>query len=144
MYNRSDVEWFGSLHQARERLAQWRDQYNLQGPHSALKDKTPASFASSYGASATCFIPIERNTQTADRIKGSPRRQKNAALDPVPRLPENAKYRGQALSEIANARGSLVGAQSTRLDLDGKGFEDQGNYNAAATLMALPALSIMA
>jgi hypothetical protein len=63
---------------------------------------------------------------------------------PVPRLPKDAKYRGQALSEIANARGSLVGAQSTRLDLDGKGFEDQGNYNAAANLMALPALSIIA
>jgi len=33
-----------------------------------------------------------------------------------------------------------VGAQSTRLDLDGKGFEDQGNYNAAANFGAAGAL----
>ena len=27
-----NVEWFGSLHQARERLAEWRDHYNLSRP----------------------------------------------------------------------------------------------------------------
>jgi len=108
MYNQSDVEWFGSLHQARERLAQWRDQYNFQGPHSALKDKTPASFASSYAESATCFTPIERNTANCGPLQGFATPAKNAALDPVPRLPENAKYRGEALFEIANARGSLL------------------------------------
>jgi putative transposase len=37
-----NVEWFGSLHQVQERLVQWRDHYNLQRPHSALKDKTPS------------------------------------------------------------------------------------------------------
>lgn len=103
-----NVEWFGSLYQAQERLAQWRDHYNLQRPHSALKDKTPASFASSYAASATCFTPIERNTANCGPHQGFATPAKNAALDPVPRLPENANYRGQALFEIANARGSLL------------------------------------
>src|ERR1700744_1312449 len=56
-----NVEWFGSLHEARERLAQWRDHYNLQRPHSALDDRTPASFASAHAASAACFAPTERN-----------------------------------------------------------------------------------
>ena len=102
------VEWFGSLQQAQERLAQWRDHYNFQRPHSALKDRTPASFASSYAASATCFTPIERNTANCGSHQGFATPAKNAALDPVPRLPENAKYRGQALFEIANARGSLL------------------------------------
>jgi len=86
------VEWFGSLHQAQESLAQWRDHYNLQRPHSALKDKTELP-----SPAANCG-PHQGFASPA----------KNAALDPVPRLPEDAKYRGEALFEIANARGSLL------------------------------------
>jgi hypothetical protein len=56
------VEWFGSLHHARERLAQWRNHYNLQRRHSALDDRTPASFAGDHAASAARFTPIEQNT----------------------------------------------------------------------------------
>lgn len=103
-----NVEWFGSLHQARERLVQWRDHYNLQRPHSALKDRTPASFADEHAASAACFAPIEPNTTSCGPRQGFAAPAKNAALDPVPRLPENAKYRGEALFQIANARGSLL------------------------------------
>jgi Integrase core domain len=103
-----NVEWFGSSHQAQERLAQWRDHYNLQRPHRVLKDKTPASVASSYAASATCFTSMERNTANCGPHQGLATPAKNAALAPVPRLPENAKYRGEALFEIENARGSLM------------------------------------
>jgi len=103
-----NVEWFGSLHHARERLTQWRTHYNLQRPHSALDDRTPASFAQDHAASAACFTPIERNTASCGPRQGFAAPAKNAALDPVPRLPENAKYRGEALFEIAHARGSLL------------------------------------
>jgi putative transposase len=101
-----NVEWFGSLHQAREKLAQWRDHYNLNRPHSALDDQSPASFASSYAASAACFTPIEARAASCGPRQGFAAPAKNAALDPAPRLPENLEYRGEALFEIAHARGS--------------------------------------
>jgi len=103
-----NVEWFGSLHEARERLAQWRDHYNLQRPHSALDDRTPASFASAHAASTACFAPTERNTASCGPRQGFASPAKNAALDPVPRLRENLHYRGEALFEFAQARGSLL------------------------------------
>ena len=84
-----NVEWLGTLYQARERLSQWRDHYNQQRPHSALKDRTPASFASDHAASAARFTPIERNTASCGPRQGFAAPAKNAALDPVPRLPEN-------------------------------------------------------
>ena len=103
-----NVEWFGSLHQARERLAKWRDHYNISRPHSALNDQSPASFAGSYKSPAACSTPIERNTASCGPRQGFAAPAKNAALDPVPHLPENARYRGEALFEIAHARGSLL------------------------------------
>jgi len=103
-----NIEWFGSLHNARERLTQWRTHYNLQRPHSALADRTPASFAQDHAAPAACFTPIERNTASCGPRQGFASPAKNAALDPVPRLPENLQYRGEALFEIAHARGSLL------------------------------------
>ena len=57
-----NVEWFGSLHEARESLTQWRDHYNLNRPPSALDDQSPATFASSYKTPAVCFAQIGRNT----------------------------------------------------------------------------------
>jgi len=39
------VNWFPTLGEARRRLAVWREHYNRQRPHSALKDQTPAEFA---------------------------------------------------------------------------------------------------
>jgi putative transposase len=103
-----NVEWFGTLYQARERLAQWRTHYNLKRPHSALQDRTPASFAGDCAASAACFTPIERNTASCGPRQGFATPAKNAALDPVPRLPENLQYRGEALFEIAHSRGPLL------------------------------------
>jgi putative transposase len=103
-----NVEWFGSLHEARERLTQWRNHYNLQRPHSALNDRTPASFASAHAASTACFALMERNTASCGPRQGFAAPAKNAALDPVPRLPENLHYQGEALFEIAHARGSLL------------------------------------
>jgi putative transposase len=103
-----NVEWFGSLHEARERLAEWRDHYNLQRPHSALDDRTPVSFASTYAASAARFAPIKPDTASCGPRQGFAASAKNAALDPIPRLPENFQYRGEALFKLAHTRGSLL------------------------------------
>jgi putative transposase len=103
-----NVEWFSSLADAREKLAQWRDHYNQERPHSALADRTPASFASSYAATAKSFAPITTNTASCGPRQGFAPPAKNAALDPVPRLPENFNNRGDALFKFANARGSLL------------------------------------
>ena len=40
-----NVEWFVSLHDARQKLAKFREHYNHQRPHSSLADRTPAAFA---------------------------------------------------------------------------------------------------
>src|SRR5947209_8483490 len=103
-----NVEWCGTLHEAQEKLAQWRTHYNFQRPHSALADRTPASFARTHEASAACFAPIKRNTASCGPRQGFAAPAKNAALDPDPRLPENLQYRGEALFQIAHARGSLL------------------------------------
>ena len=66
-----NVEWFGSLHQARERLAQWRDHYSLRRPHSALNDQAPASFASSYEASEATNSQLQSGLVFGFRIEES-------------------------------------------------------------------------
>ncbi len=65
-----NVEWFNSLHDARETLARWRNHYNQQRPHSALADRTPASFASSYAAAAERFAPIQTDMASAGPGQG--------------------------------------------------------------------------
>lgn len=40
-----NVEWFSSLQDARQKLANFREHYNHQRPHSSLADRTPAGFA---------------------------------------------------------------------------------------------------
>ena len=103
-----NVEWFSSLRDARENLARWRNHYNQQRPHSALADCTPSSFASAYAAAAERFAPICTNTATSGPRQGFASPANHAALDPVPRLPENLHYRGEALFEIAHSRDSLL------------------------------------
>lgn len=103
-----NVEWFNSLHDARETLARWRHHYNQLRPHSALADRTPASFASSYAITAERFAPIDANAASSGLRQGFASPAKNAALDPGPRLPENLQYRGEALFEIAHSRDSLL------------------------------------
>ena len=40
-----NMEWFVSLHDARLKLAKFRQHYNHERPHSALADRTPGAFA---------------------------------------------------------------------------------------------------
>lgn len=43
-----NVHVFFTLDDVREKLAQWREDYNHQRPHSSLRDKTPVAFAADW------------------------------------------------------------------------------------------------
>lgn len=103
-----NVEWFGTLHEACAKLVQWRDHYNTIRPHSSLADRAPAEFAQNHPAKGERFPPSRRNAATCGPRQGFAAPAKSAALDSVPRLPENLIYRGKALFEIAHARDSLL------------------------------------
>lgn len=107
-----NVEWFSSLREAREGLAQWRRHYNQARPHSALGDRSPAYFAAAYAAAAERFALITVNTASGTPRQGFAAPAKNAALDPVSRLPENLQYQGEALFENAHFRDSLLSLYS--------------------------------
>jgi len=51
-----NVEWFSSLEDARQKLAQFRQHYNHQRPHSALADRTPADFAALHRGKASHLL----------------------------------------------------------------------------------------
>jgi len=102
-----NVEWFGSLAEAQRTLAAWRTHYNHQRPHSALGDRSPASFA------RQCQSWVERFAPPAtDRASEEPRQgfaaPAAAALDPVPCWPEDSHYRSEALFRIAHSKSSLL------------------------------------
>jgi putative transposase len=103
-----NVEWFSSLHDAREKLARWRNHYNQLRPHSALADRTPASFASIYAASAERFALTTTSKANEAPRQGFASPATTAALDPVPRLPQNLHYQGEVLFKIAHTRDSLL------------------------------------
>jgi putative transposase len=42
-----DRHWFGSLAHARAVIHAWKEEYNTERPHSALRQQTPAAFAQS-------------------------------------------------------------------------------------------------
>jgi putative transposase len=42
-----NLHWFGSLPQARAIIHAWKEEYNTERPHSALRQQTPAAFAQS-------------------------------------------------------------------------------------------------
>lgn len=54
-----NVEWFGSLADARRKLASWRDHYNHVRPHSSLNDRAPAEFAKTYRANVKGRFALE-------------------------------------------------------------------------------------
>jgi putative transposase len=42
-----DLHWFGSLAHARGVIHAWKEEYNTERPHNALRWRTPAAFAQS-------------------------------------------------------------------------------------------------
>jgi putative transposase len=102
-----NVEWFTSLHEAREKLAAWRDHYNHQRPHSALDDRAPSVFASLHGITPTHSALSRSNKPNVEPRQGfaSPA---VAALDPARRLPQDIQYQGEALFRLAHSQDSLL------------------------------------
>lgn len=102
-----NVEWFASLTDAQTKLAAWQNHYNQQRPHSALNDRTPASFASLHRTSATRSALSSPNKTNASPRQGFAT-PALAALDPSRRLPEDVHYQGEALLRLAQTRDSLM------------------------------------
>ena len=100
-----NVEWFGSVEDARRKLGRWREHYNHIRPHSSLDDRAPAEFAKIHRACAKgrFALPI------VDKAVGN-RRQgfaapADAALDTGPRLPVRSLDKGEAPDRIARGTG---------------------------------------
>ena len=106
-----NVEWFSSLHEAQQTLARWRIHYNHQRPHSALNDRSPATFATQYTESIQRFAPMSVNKAIEQPRQGFAT-PADVALDSAARLPEDDRHRSEALFRIAHSRDSLVGIWS--------------------------------
>jgi putative transposase len=102
-----NVEWFTSLEEAREKLAEWREHYNHQRPHSALDDRAPATFAALHSARPARFALSTLDKANVEPSQGfaSPAA---AALDSARRLPEDTNDKGEALLRITQTRDSLL------------------------------------
>jgi putative transposase len=92
-----DVEEFSSLAEAKVVISDWREDYNLRRPHSALRMRTPAAFAVEWATTNTgCRPPREATPSSlgcpgerAATIVASPSRLRRSARDdgraPLPR-----------------------------------------------------------
>jgi putative transposase len=49
-----NAHWFESLHEAKERIETWRQEYNESRPHRALQDRTPEEFARAHTENHLC------------------------------------------------------------------------------------------
>jgi hypothetical protein len=111
-----NVEWFRSLEEARQKLAAWRHPYNHPRPHSALRDRTPASVAAQHGGEGErrfAFSILGRALGVPPQGSAAPA---VAALDPGPRAPWKATLQeGAAPSRSADESGvSLLSLWSAR------------------------------
>ena len=106
-----NVEWFGSLAQARQMLSRWRLHYNEQRPHSSLADRTPAAFARQFAAVVERFAP-KTVDRTSERLRQGFAPPAHAALDPTFRLSEDGNHRGEAPFEITHDKNALLGIWS--------------------------------
>lgn len=102
-----NVEWFPSLADARQKLAEWRNHYNHHRPHSGLDDRTPAEFASLHGARRERFALADSHKTNGRPPKGFAA-PALAALDPARSLSEDYLDQGEALFRIARSQSSLL------------------------------------
>jgi hypothetical protein len=102
-----NVEWFTSLEDARQQLADWRHHYNYSRPHSALDDRPPAQFAGLHTGKPECFALSSLNKPNG-RLRQGSAAPATAALDPDCRLAEDTYDQGEALLRIAHTRDSLL------------------------------------
>lgn len=92
-------EVFFSLADARQKIEQWRDDYNSKRPHSALGDRTPQAFTAVAGGPPFA-LPI-LNKASALPCQGSAGAgQKTPALDTESHLPSEPVMRAKGSSEM--------------------------------------------
>lgn len=63
-----NASWFGTLFEARQKIATWRQEYNEERPHSSLGYRTPAEFARQLAAPG--FVPVGGTAPGAERPLG--------------------------------------------------------------------------
>jgi len=90
-------EIFVDLTQARNRLENWRKDYNSQRPHSALADRTPWEFAESLVQRPFALSSV--NKADARPCQGSAAAGQLPALDTAADLPSGTKMRAKRLPE---------------------------------------------
>lgn len=101
-----NVEWFPSLAQAWQKLAECREDYNYRRPHSALDDRAPAAFARLHGGGTRFALPLfPKPSNEPGQGFAAPA---DAALDPVRCLAEDINYEGEALLRIARSQSPLL------------------------------------
>ncbi|KKK83958.1 hypothetical protein LCGC14_2788180, partial [marine sediment metagenome] len=61
--------WFLSLADARDKIEQWRDDYNCHRPHSSLGNLTPAKFAESGIASGQPTADLQQYSHESSSVK---------------------------------------------------------------------------
>jgi putative transposase len=61
--------WFLSLADARDKIEQWRDDYNRHRPHSSLGDLTPVEFAESCIASGQPTADLQQYSKATNNVK---------------------------------------------------------------------------
>ena len=90
-------EIFVNLTQARNRLENWRKDYNSQRPHSALADRTPWEFAESLGQRPFALSSLDKADSRP--CQGSAAAGQLPALDTAANLPSGTKMRAKRLPE---------------------------------------------
>lgn len=104
-----NVNWFRSMTEARRKLADWKQHYNQQRPHSALNDRTPAEFAALHLRPGQArFALSTKHKANGNQSQGFAAPAK-AALDTGRRWLKTDLYEGEAQNQNApETRESLL------------------------------------
>jgi len=92
-------EVFFNLADARQKIEQWRDDYNSKRPHSALGDRTPQEFSAVAGGPPFA-LPIVNKASALPCQGSAGAGQKTPALDTESHLPSEPVMRAKGSSEM--------------------------------------------
>ena len=92
-------EVFFNLADARQKIEQWRDDYNSKRPHSALGDRTPQEFTAVAGGPPFA-LPIVNKASALPCQGSAGAGQKTPALDTESHLPSEPVMRAKGSSEM--------------------------------------------
>lgn len=102
-----NVEMFFDLKDAREKLERWRRDYNRNRPHSALGDRTPEEFASTFECRPFA-LPSVGKAGPLPCQGFAAAGQKPPALDTATALPSESEMRAKGLPEAPRSSLSLL------------------------------------